>query len=452
MNRLFSTAFLTLLSSVALEAQSDVAVPRLVVSITVDQLRTNRVQQFNPSFGADGFRRLLQRGRVYFQASYPFESLDRSSAVAALQTGTTPYYNGIPANVWLDRKDLQRVYSTIDADKQATPTRLLASTIGDEMKLQTEGKAYVYGIAEEQDAAVLSAGHAADGAFWLNKRTGKWTTSSFYPAKASSWIASFNTLYTNSKYRISNDEVCNLAIQCVNYNLLGRDDTPDLLSVTFSAKSPQAGDTHTSLQTVYTNLDRNIGRMMTKIEEVVGAGRVLFVLTGTGYEDEQTADYAKYHIPTGKLSINRTADLLNMYLGALYGTGKYVEAVYNNQIYLDRQLIERQRLNFNEVRSSAKTFLLDLTGITGVKDSPFSPNISGDILVEISPGWTLTNENTNESYTSRLNALAFPIIFYGAGIKASFEPTYASTTAIASTICNAIHIRAPNATREKPLF
>jgi len=67
---------------------------------------------------------------------------------------------------------------------------------------------------------------------------------------------------------------------------------------------------------------------------------VLFVLTSTGYSDEEEEENnGKYRIPTGKFNITRTSNLLNMYLGAVYGNARYVETCYKNQIYLNHKLL-----------------------------------------------------------------------------------------------------------------
>ena len=59
--------------------------PRLVVSITIDQLRTDYMEAFAPLYGNDGFRRLLQQGLVFPNASYPFSPIDRAAAAAGKQ-------------------------------------------------------------------------------------------------------------------------------------------------------------------------------------------------------------------------------------------------------------------------------------------------------------------------------------------------------------------------------
>ena len=48
-----------------------------------------------------------------------------------------------------------------------SPRKLISSTIGDELKIASKGRSDVYAIAPNPESAILSAGHAANGAFWM---------------------------------------------------------------------------------------------------------------------------------------------------------------------------------------------------------------------------------------------------------------------------------------------
>ena len=177
----------------------------------------------------------------------------------------------------------------------------------------------------------------------------------------------------------------------------------------------------------------------------------MFVITSTGYTNDEPVDYKKYNIPTGTFYITRTANLLNMYLSAIYGQARYVETCYHNQIYLDRKLIEQKRLSFNDVITRSKELLVQTAGVRSVNDSPYNPSVSGDLVLEIAPGWKVLNEDNNEQFTSRADFVPFPIIFYGANTKAERISTPATVDRIAPTIAKAIRIRAPNACSSAPL-
>ena len=92
------TSLVAALALASLQAQTLSSAPKLVVGITIDQFRTDYMEAFSALYGEKGFKRLLKEGRVYTNGGYTFKPVDRSSAVAAIYSGTTPYYNGIIAN------------------------------------------------------------------------------------------------------------------------------------------------------------------------------------------------------------------------------------------------------------------------------------------------------------------------------------------------------------------
>ena len=179
--------------------------PKLVVNIAIDQLRTDYLEAFAPLYGSDGFKMLFAKGMVYANASYPFSPIDRASAVAAIATGTTPYYNSIIGARWLDKETLRPVFCVDDSkyggyltQDCSSPKNLGTSTIGDELKVATNGGAVVYAVAPFRDAAVLSAGHAADGALWIDNNNGYWCSSNYYFKTTPSWIQAYNNIHSNS--------------------------------------------------------------------------------------------------------------------------------------------------------------------------------------------------------------------------------------------------------------
>ena len=221
------------------------------------------------------------------------------------------------------------------------------------------------------------------------------------------------------------------------------------------------------MESVYMRLDKTLEKLIEGIEKEIGKENALFVITSTGYATETVANLEKYRIPTGTFYINRTANLLNMYLSAIYGQGMYAEACFRNQIYLNHKLIEQKRVSISEVLNRSQEFLVLSSGISDVYTSErllagnndilkirngFNPNLNGDITIEVTPGWRLLNEDTQETFTSRSGFVPFPIIIYGAGTKPQRITTQVTVDRIAPTIAKSIRIRAPNACSAAPLF
>lgn len=451
--------YITLLSILGFNAETYAQVivqaPRLVVSITIDQLRTDYLETYAPLYSNDGLKRLLTDGKVFINGAYNFTPVDRASAIASLHTGTVPYYNGITAEEWLDKQTLRPQNCVRDQQIGYSPQFLGTSTISDELKMATNGVAKVFSFAPTADAAILSAGHAADGAAWVSN--GKWTTTTYY-RPINQWLSGYTRLFLPGTD--VNKAVTDAALKCLEQAGVGNDDKTDLLSLTYEAGRQMES---------YVELDRQMALLLNGIERQIARDRVLFVITGTSSrEEEEESNQERYRIPTGTFYINRTANLLNMYLGAIFGSAKYVEFCHKNHIYFNHQLLRQKNIHLGEICSRSQEFLLQLSGVRNVytanqlltSDSyllesirnGFNVEKCGDLIIDIAPGWKLINEDTLEKSISRSAHVPFPIIIYGAGTKAERIQTPVTVDRIAPAVARAIRIRAPNACSSEPLF
>ena len=91
---------------------------RLVLQITVDQLRGDLIERYSAGYGKGGFQRLLDDGAFYVGAHHRHANTETVVGHATLATGTDPAVHGMNANVWLDRATEQLVYNVEDADNQ----------------------------------------------------------------------------------------------------------------------------------------------------------------------------------------------------------------------------------------------------------------------------------------------------------------------------------------------
>lgn len=494
--RIILSAFAAAVVSVGITAQATAVagVPRLVVSIAVDQLRSDYLEAFTGNYSDGGFNRLLGRGTVYGSASYPFSPVDRASATAAVATGVSPYYNGIVGQRWLQRETLRPVWCVADerhpglqTTETASPETLSSSTLGDELKMATAGLAKVWAVAPYSDAAVLAAGHAADGALWIDDERGEWCSSQYYMQALPQWVRTAGKIVITEKgtkskgthryhaYKNSgavNTSVTDMALRCLTATAMGTDDTTDLLCLTYYAGREevvrQEEETY-QMQNTYVRLDAEIARLVEMVERRVGADHVLFVLTSTGYmEEKEEADYKTYRIPSGTFYMSRTADLLNMYLGAIWGQGKYVETTFRNHIFMNHSLLDNKKISISNATSRAQELLVMMSGVRNVYTSlqlltisneqiqlvrqAYNPERCGDLVIETAPGWRILTENTGDSEYLRASFFQFPIIFYGAGVTAQHLPQHVTTDRIAPTLARQMRIRAPNACSAEPLF
>jgi len=199
---------------------SDPVKPRLVVGITVDQMRADYLTRFGAwedasspaTFGEGGFRRMVEDGFVCRDHHFGYAPTYTGPGHASIFTGTTPTVHGILANDWYDRASASSVYCAsaasvkgvsgegVDLDGgllgssgQMSPHRMLSTTLGDELKMATGGQAKVYGVSMKDRGAILPAGHGADGAFWFfGKDLGHFVSSTYYGEALPSWVTALN--------------------------------------------------------------------------------------------------------------------------------------------------------------------------------------------------------------------------------------------------------------------
>ena len=166
--------------------------------------------------------------------------------------------------------------------------------------------------------------------------------------------------------------------------------------------------------------------------------------------------------------MERAASLLNMYLVAVYGQGQYVEASFGTQLYLNHKLVEQKQINLAEMLERTQDFLLQLSGVKDVYTSArlmqgawtpgisrmrgaYNPRFSGDVMIEVAPGWHYVNNTMHENQLVRESYIPFPIIFMGTGFKAETLSTPVTIDYVAPTLSKAIRIRAPNSCSTAPL-
>ncbi len=201
---------LALLASHLASASAYEARPKLVVILVVDQFRPDFLERNRPSFGPDGFALFLDRGAYFLGCRYDYAATHTAPGYATLLTGAYVDGHGILGNGWFDPASKRRILAESDdstrllgvAEKKSggSPRRLLATTLGDELKLATGGKARVYSVSLKPRAAILQGGHAADAAFWINPADGAWLSSSYYMNLLPGWVEDFNRGGRAAKY------------------------------------------------------------------------------------------------------------------------------------------------------------------------------------------------------------------------------------------------------------
>lgn len=191
--------------------------PKLIIGITIDQMRADFTSRFGEHFGDGGFNRVMNDGFTCLDHHYGYSPTFTGPGHASIFTGTTPAIHGIVANDWYDREAGLSVYCTSDSEArgvgvdgidgldgkpiifdkagQMSPRRMISNTLGDEMKLATMGAdaPVVVGLSVKDRGAILPAGHSADGAYWFfGKNLGHFISSTYYYRMLPQWVIDFN--------------------------------------------------------------------------------------------------------------------------------------------------------------------------------------------------------------------------------------------------------------------
>ena len=212
--RTIARMLLCVLSCASLASQAAASAynghPKLVVIIVIDQFRGDYLERYHDQFVEGGFRLFLDRGAYFTDCEYDYANTRTAPGHATLLSGAYSSGHGIIGNEWWDPRKKRMVTSVEDettkligipgGNKGASPRNLMASTLGDELKLATGGKSRVFGIALKDRAAILPAGWSGDAAYWIDQKSGQWVTSTYYRPELPKWVADFNASDRASKY------------------------------------------------------------------------------------------------------------------------------------------------------------------------------------------------------------------------------------------------------------
>jgi predicted AlkP superfamily pyrophosphatase or phosphodiesterase len=343
---LLALVFLPLAAAVPAEPlpeQAPALRPRLVVFISIDQMRADYLVRFRPLFKA-GLKTIAEQGAVFTNARYRHACTETGPGHSVLLSGRSPRSSGIVGNTWYDRTLRRRVNVVDDATarvlggagRTASPSNFNGFTVGDMLKAHSPDSKVV-GVSFKDRAAILMAGKRGDGAYWYESAGGRFVTSSWYTSETPRWLETWNArrqadayegrtwerllpdpaIYlriagpddvkgewdgkdTTFPHRIGSappaldyydnlrrspfaDELLlEFATTVMKAHDLGTDEATDILAVGFSACDAVGhtfGPDSQEQMDNFMRLDRTLGRLLDEAERRAGKGRVLVVLT-----------------------------------------------------------------------------------------------------------------------------------------------------------------------------
>lgn len=264
-----------------------------------------------------------------------------------------------------------------------------------------------------------------------------------------------------------------MAIEAIVSEELGKDEHTDLLTIAFTpprtvsqkynAYSPETED-------LYRRLDRDLAHLIQFLNLEIGEENYLLVLTSDQGTQTSLQRLKASKIPAGTFEWPYAEILLNSYLSAIYGSGQWVLGYHAKQFYLNRRLIEDSKLSLINFQNDAAQFLLQFSGINNTVmahtlqtneftqgilhkfQNSFNPKRSGDVFINLEPGWIEQNSQTSVSGSLYKYDTQVPLIWYGWNLTPQEIHTPISTTHIAPTISKLLNINFPNGSHGEPIF
>lgn len=471
--------------------------PRLVVGIVVDQMRWDYLSRYYDQFTDKGFRRLMDDGFSCNNCLINYLPTVTAIGHTSVYTGTAPAFHGICGNnFYIDGK---KTYCTgdstvntvgADGDKgKQSPRNMLATTIGDQLRLHTDFNSKVVGVSYKDRAAILPAGHSANAAYWFDTKNLCFITSTYYMGELPQYAKEVNNTLKKNKevqkagsnigyYPLCGTVITDMAIAALKGEQLGQGKATDMLCVSYSQTDVighEWGTRGEHTDEAYLTLDRDLGRLLNALDEQVGQGNYLLFLTADHGAAHNWHFLNDHHIPAGPLYNDDMKQAINTEVERRLGADKpVVSDIMDYRIFLNHQSIREQNLDLNVVKQMAIDLLRTWKGVVTVVDFEktrtsaipqllidrilmgYHPRRSGDLIIIPEPQYYSWWSNVASTHTTHGEWNPYdahiPCVFYGWHIQYGATSRQISITDIAPTVCQLLHIQQPNACTGEAIF
>ncbi|HEY4961429.1 MAG TPA: alkaline phosphatase family protein [Terriglobales bacterium] len=504
----FVTLLVVLLVATAAFGSAYQASPKLLVILIIDQFRGDYLERYHDEFGPSGFRTFTDRGAYFPACYYDYADTRTAPGHATIGTGTYTSGHGIFSNEWWVPAS-KKVMSSVDDESTkivgaevegigASPHNLLADTLGDELRLATQGNSRVFGIALKDRAAILPTGFSANGAYWIDKTSGAWVTSTYYVTEAPHWLTAFNSQkhaqrYLNLDWKDANGEVLGstaphdgpdgkainyfelvgrtpyandyqfeFARELIQQEKLGQGTVTDLLVISLSANDLTGhayGPDSPQMHAMALALDRQIGEFLGFLQQQYG-NRFWIALTADHGVAPTNATSLSLRIPAGVIANKDLKTELNKRVSAmLHKPGEYVRSTSFPIVFLKSDAFE-EKVSEADAEAYVTQAMRDMGFITAytkdqlasgeVAPSPqgrvfansYSP-YGGWWVMGLPPPFTLSAKDVADHGVAYSYDQHVPLAFYGAPFKPGVYRDQVEPIDLAPTLAVLLGINKP---------
>lgn len=399
--------------------------PKLVVGFVVDQMRWDYLYRYYDRYQSGGFKRLLNDGFTCENTNIDYIPTVTAAGHTCVYTGSVPAIHGIAGNDFIIQATGKSMYCTDDSTVRAvgstskagqmSPRNLLVTTVTDELRLATNFRSKVIGIALKDRGGILPAGHAANAAYWFDDANGSWISSTYYITDLPAWVKKFNdqklpekylkqdwnTLYPINTYVQSapdnsaryegkfpgaeaptfpiktselykghmgmirstpygNTLTLDLARAAVEGENLGKNTVTDFLAVSLSSTDyvgHQFGPNSVEAEDTYLRLDKDLAAFLSYLDATVGKGNYSVFLTADHGAAHNTNFLKDHNVPAGTWSDSETQTNLNKILEDKYKVKNLAISMDNYQVNFNNAAIKKEGLNQEAIKLDAIQYL-----------------------------------------------------------------------------------------------
>ena len=472
-----------LLSLFVLGAMAQIQRPKLVVGLVVDQMRWDYLYYYYNQYRTDGLRRLVDQGFSFENTLINYVPAVTAVGHSSIYTGSVPALTGIVSNnfylhdKWTyccDDPSVKTVGSNTDEGKMS-PRNLLASGLGDMLKMATDCKAKVIGISIKDRAAILPAGHSGDAAYWWDTAAGHFITSTYYMNQLPEWVKTVNKKVavkpgTNVITSVAGvTKTFQMAEAALDNEQLGQDSVTDLLAISVSS-TDAIGHTYGTRgqmnHDVFMELDKQLAQFMNKLDEKVGKGQWLLFLSADHGASHNHNLLKQHRMAAGGLDFDKNFKPVEAALEKELGFAPVIKKENSGWVYINRVGAAQAGKSMDEVKAAVCDKLLDSDSILYAVDcekvltttvpQPIRERIvngyrkgrSGGIFIVPKAGWE--DVDGSDKYIGTTHAqwnpydAHIPFVMVGWNVPHGQTSTEAHITDIAPTICAMLHIQMPN--------
>lgn len=524
--------------------------PRLVLQITVDQMRADLPMRYYDRLGAGGLRMLLDSGVFYRNAHHAHANTETIVGHTTLATGTHPSVHGMIGNTWFDHETGFTTYNVedgryrlltrgadvdenveIDPTQRAarsegrSPAAILVTTLADELRSNTNGNAKAFGVSVKDRGAISMAGHSGT-AYWFSKAGGEFVTSNYYLDGYPAWVNEWNEAghvqgYAGTSWELLHDKktylfgdsddrewetdiagfgrvfphaygsadspylttlltlspagdelVLDFAKTLLVEEQLGKDDTTDYLSVSFSSTDYVGhifGPSSLEAEDNILRLDRTLADLLDFVDKKVGIENTLIVLSSDHGGSDAPGYLNSLSIPAGYIKPDTwDKEAAIGRLKAHFGIeGEIFETYAHPYLYFSTEVLENDGVDKEALEAAVVQELSKFPGVSLAVSSSalrkgslpdthiyrsvinnFNSKRSGNVYVVFEPNWFINDFDGLTVAATHGSPWQYdtsvPIIFAGYGLSQAVIDRKVHTIDIAATLAAVCNIKVPS--------